>query len=107
VNARDQETSWRGVSSFLRSGLKRSRNVAEASELIEEDRVPIAEASTPAITRPARPVGRFSTMYFGKTSSKLRQAERLQGLTTVEGEQAQSEHQEERETGSRSGSRPA
>ena len=30
----------------------------------------MAEASTPATTSPATPVGRFSTMNFGKTSSE-------------------------------------
>jgi len=47
--------------------LNKSRYVEDARELIVDDNVPIADASTPATTRPATPVGKFSTMNFGNT----------------------------------------
>lgn len=59
--------------SFFRSGfeddLNRSRYEDDARELIDEDRLPIAEAKTPASTRPVIPVGKFSIMNLGNTSS--------------------------------------
>ena len=60
VKKRDHHNSFFSIRAFPREIiLKRSRYVAEASELMEEDKLPIAEASTPAIRIPASPVGRF------------------------------------------------
>ena len=71
VKKRDHAISVHAVASRPVTPLNRSRYVDDASELMEEDKVPIAEASTPATTRPAMPVGRFSMMNFGNTSSEV------------------------------------
>src|SRR5438552_5967347 len=72
VNILDQNNSFLGVRlSASREPINKSRYVEEASELIADESVPIAEASTPAMTSPAIPVGSISTINFGKISSEL------------------------------------
>src|SRR3989338_697682 len=72
VQNRDQPISLFSVSALpQRDCLNRSRCVDEASELIDDDSVPMADASTPATTITASPVGNCSTINFGNTSSDV------------------------------------